>query len=319
VTTNSKFYVLAALLSILCLASGSALLAGQFGEYNWRLDRLSHFSFYYLIVLLVAGPLLIFLRFRIIGLAFLGPALIGLWIMGPYLVPHFRFQTEAPNAVRLINFNVNTANTYHDDVITYLLQSGANIVVLLEVNELWIQRLDRIKADFVYHFEHPRSDNFGLAVYSKYTLKNPSLRYLGAAGVPSLEITVEPNGEETLLFVMHTVPPIDSTGSGLRDEQLREMAKLLAAKTGDKILTGDLNITPWSPIYRDFERRSAMSNCAKRHGVNATWPTTNMTIRIPIDHCLVAGELEVMDVSVGPDLGSDHFPLIVEIDKFRTD
>jgi endonuclease/exonuclease/phosphatase (EEP) superfamily protein YafD len=36
-------------------------------------------------------------------------------------------------------------------------------------------------------------------------------------------------------------------------------------------------------------------------------------LRIPIDHCLVSSELVVLEHTVGPDIGSDHYPLLVTL------
>ena len=47
--------------------------------------------------------------------------------------------------------------------------------------------------------------------------------------------------------------------------------------------------------------------------MRATWPSGLILLRIPIDYCLVSEGIGVMDVQVGPDIGSDHFPLIVDL------
>jgi endonuclease/exonuclease/phosphatase (EEP) superfamily protein YafD len=33
---------------------------------------------------------------------------------------------------------------------------------------------------------------------------------------------------------------------------------------------------------------------------------------VPIDHCLVSPEITILDRRLGPAVGSDHYPLIVD-------
>ncbi len=53
-------------------------------------------------------------------------------------------------------------------------------------------------------------------------------------------------------------------------------------------------------------------------GVQRSWPTSMKvsilgTMRIPIDHALVSRDVKVLDRRVGPFIGSDHFPIMVDI------
>ena len=73
----------------------------------------------------------------------------------------------------------------------------------------------------------------------------------------------------------------------------------------DDIL-GDLNVSPWSPHFGGLLRESG-------RGVQATWPTNLAPMRIPIDHCLVSPDVSVVGRRVGPDVGSDHFPIVVDV------
>lgn len=49
-----------------------------------------------------------------------------------------------------------------------------------------------------------------------------------------------------------------------------------------------------------------------RGRLGVTWPVGFWPLRIPIDHALHSAGVIVRDVRVGPDVGSDHFPLVVE-------
>ena len=36
-------------------------------------------------------------------------------------------------------------------------------------------------------------------------------------------------------------------------------------------------------------------------------------LTIPIDHCLISRDITVSNLYVGPDLGSDHLPLVADL------
>jgi endonuclease/exonuclease/phosphatase (EEP) superfamily protein YafD len=49
-----------------------------------------------------------------------------------------------------------------------------------------------------------------------------------------------------------------------------------------------------------------------------TWPTPlPAPLRVPIDTVFVGGGLSLRDLHAGPDLGSDHLPVIAEIGARR--
>src|SRR4029077_5177180 len=81
------------------------------------------------------------------------------------------------------------------------------------------------------------------------------------------------------------------------------------------ILMGDFNNTPWSDVQTAFRAATGLDN----HGpMVTTWPAQLPTpLRVPIDSIFVGGGLTLRDLHAGPDLGSDHLPLIVEIGSER--
>ena len=97
---------------------------------------------------------------------------------------------------------------------------------------------------------------------------------------------------------------------------LAAAADCLRDLPGPKICVGDLNITPWSPYYRSFVERTKLVNARNGFGLLPSWPTFLFfkCLMLPLDHCLVSDDIRVADARTGEPIGSDHLPLIVEIE-----
>jgi endonuclease/exonuclease/phosphatase (EEP) superfamily protein YafD len=94
---------------------------------------------------------------------------------------------------------------------------------------------------------------------------------------------------------------------------LESARKWLEAQTHPALLVGDLNLTMFSPEYRRFTKDLHLKNARKGFGPLGTWPAWVPFARLPLDHCLVQGDLAVVNCMVGPDIGSDHLPIIVDL------
>jgi endonuclease/exonuclease/phosphatase (EEP) superfamily protein YafD len=109
------------------------------------------------------------------------------------------------------------------------------------------------------------------------------------------------------------MPPGSKETFELRNVQLRGLASLAGQSKGMMILIGDLNVTPWSPDYARLIRDSGLRDARRGHGILPTWPTFFPLMMIPLDHCLISPTLAVSDIRLGPNIGSDHLPLIVDL------
>jgi endonuclease/exonuclease/phosphatase (EEP) superfamily protein YafD len=96
--------------------------------------------------------------------------------------------------------------------------------------------------------------------------------------------------------------------------QAREAANLalfLETQPTDLILMGDLNGAPWGRVQRAFRAKTVLDNHA---GWDFTWPSPlPWPLRLPLDHVLARGHLVVTEFDAGPEIDSDHFPVIAEI------
>ena len=78
------------------------------------------------------------------------------------------------------------------------------------------------------------------------------------------------------------------------------------------LLLGDLNATPWSHPFKRLLQETGLIDGSRGMGYQPTWPAGVLPLLIPIDHCLHSQELRVVHKEVGPMVGSDHYPVIVD-------
>lgn len=114
------------------------------------------------------------------------------------------------------------------------------------------------------------------------------------------------------LAAAHTSPPTGAANSEARNRQLQGIADELAGRPRT-ILCGDLNITPFSPWFASLLTRSGLTDPSRGSGFSPTWMRVLPPIAVPIDHILLSPDLTLVSRTVGPSLGSDHSPVIVEL------
>jgi endonuclease/exonuclease/phosphatase (EEP) superfamily protein YafD len=103
-------------------------------------------------------------------------------------------------------------------------------------------------------------------------------------------------------------------GSSLRNDQLRAIAKFLQGVEGSRLVMGDLNTTSWSPHFRDLLAATGLVDSRRGRGMQPTWTAFRGLVRLPLDHVLVSPDITVTARRVGPPIGSDHLPVIVELE-----
>ncbi|MEM6584089.1 MAG: endonuclease/exonuclease/phosphatase family protein [Pseudomonadota bacterium] len=80
------------------------------------------------------------------------------------------------------------------------------------------------------------------------------------------------------------------------------------------ITAGDFNSTPFGAGYQNFKRRSGLVDSNPRLFRVGTWPANAPNYaRVGIDHVFISREISLVKHSVGPNLGGDHRPLLVEL------
>ena len=229
-------------------------------------------------------------------------------------MPSDHRHSEGLPKLRLLEVNVHTANRQHEAVEKLVIDRKPDILALLEVNERWLDALAGLHRYYPHRIERPQNDNFGIALFSRFPLDDLTLRRLEHDRVYIAVGRFSFGSTPIALAVAHPVPPAGPTSSALRNEQLRQLSEILQNFRGSEIiLLGDLNTSPWSPVYRRLEHSTGLHNAARGLGLFPTWPTAIRPLMIPLDHCLLSSGLRAVSLHTGPEVGSDHLPVLVEI------
>jgi endonuclease/exonuclease/phosphatase (EEP) superfamily protein YafD len=219
---------------------------------------------------------------------------------------------EGP-ALRLLLSNVHTRNQVAQPLLELIADENPDVVCLLEVDRRWLYDLHSLEVTHPHFDCHPRSDNFGIAIYSKLPFDYVQRIELGSGGKPSIHARVEHGGRPFEILVTHPVPPVGRFNAQLRDAQIIDLASLASGLGSRAVIVGDLNATPWTPVFQELLRVGSVRDSMQGHGVHATWPAGWPSwLRIPIDHVLLGMDVTIEDRRVGPYIGSDHRPVIVD-------
>ena len=301
------------------LLQASAFLAAVFSiatlasHLHRYLELFSHFRLQYLAVAIILAVVLFALRSRGWGTVMLIVSAINLVPVAPwYLGPAVAAASDQP--IRLVLSNMYSGNRNAQELIELVLAEKADVVFLQEVTPRHSRELAALRETLEYSLNIPRDDNFGIAVLSRHPFTSAKVVRSPPLGLPTLVVQIAVDDRPISFVTTHPMPPLGAAEwfAG-RNEQLASVARLINGLDGPRVLIGDLNTTMWAAHFRQLVRDTGLINARYGFGLLPTWPAQLGFAGIPIDHCLVSNELSVLNARTGPDVGSDHLPLIVDV------
>lgn len=289
---------------------------GLFLQFNLDLlltDLLSHFRHLYLLIGLMALPVLWHARARfdlflcIAGMALHSPALLYL----PYRLP---LDPHAGNngKIRVLSANVHVANRSYQSLVDALKSQRPTIAVLTEVSEEWRHTFAAIRPDFPYQAAIFRDDCFGIALLSKLPFER-IIRERPSGLPPIIEARFNMNRVPFRLIGIHAVPPVGDSERSVRNRSIAEAADLAAKAEGGVIIAGDLNTAMWSAPYRELIEAAPLRDPRLGRGIFATWPASIWPAILPIDHILHSAQFRSAALQTFSLPGSDHRGIVVEL------
>ena len=299
------------LISVIALGVIVLTVLGFLARIWWVFDLASHFRLQYLVVLLVSGVAFSFgKRWGMASYASIFALINFIILLRLYLRP--RITSQQGQVYRLLQANVLQKNPSADQLTALIQGEKPDFILLVEPNQRWLDELETMLQDYPHWAAAPRSDNYGIALISRIPIVKHEMRTFSAQSNPSVVAEFLLNGSRLTIIGTHPPPPKSASMTALRDQQMEALARFTSQQEGEVLVCGDLNLTPWAPTFLRTLKIGQLKDSTRGFGLQPTWPVNNPLMRVPIDHCLVSPGLHVVRRAVGPAIGSDHFPLIVE-------
>ena len=306
------------IVSFLGYCLGLITLAAFFGGTWWVLDLFAGFRHQIAAGLIVCALVALAAKWRKTAGAIGALALLNIALVAPLFVGPSRPES---GDLRVLSFNILASNRRFEDVIAFIRATDADVVVLHEVTRRWEEAIEEASLaldDWNYQITETRArgDLFGSLVLADPDAAVTSFGF-ALTDPRSIEIIL-PDG--VAMLAIHPLSPSSEFRAEQNDHQLQFATDWAAGRDGPTIVVGDFNATPWSFPFRRLAASANLANSARGFGLELSYPAdSNPLVRISIDHLLFSSDLAVVDRQLGPALGSDHFPLIVDLALTPTD
>jgi endonuclease/exonuclease/phosphatase (EEP) superfamily protein YafD len=314
-------FVRSALLPALAVAAAVHPVATLLARWDWHADVLTSFGLPAQAITLLA--LIVSLQRRRFLLA--GPLLgLAVFQITP-LVPLYRPSSIGPDPtrperLRILSVNVLETNANYAAVAALIRRERPDIVGLIEMTPEWMAGLAAtgVDRDYPYRQDWPFG-GMGMSLWVRGDRPRPEL-LAGATGFsPAMVARLDWAGQRRTVWLVHPMNPfyagagslteIDALGRAIARERGRAEH---VASSDSTIVFGDLNRTDGSPHFGRFLDQARLRDTRLGFGPQPSWPAW-LHYRIAIDHAFVSDDLAVTDRRLGPRVGSDHLPLIVEL------
>ncbi len=295
-----------------------ATLASFFQGHFWWLDLFAHFRWQYVLASLFVLAFSFDSR-RQLYVASL--VLVGnLW--GVSQSGHAMTASDPANInelppISVVFLNTNLYNMRYGEIKSFIKSTGADIVVLSEMRVNWKQSFDPLLQIYPYYHQvmgQAVEDDIpsGIVLLSRYPLENLSSvvnpvrnhAYMLAANV------LHPSGTFTAVGV-HLTNSITPYRAANQKAEVSALADWASKQSRLAFIVGDLNLTPFANQYQKLLTEARLSQSKQNYF--PTWPSSLMPGGIPIDHVLAGSRGNIIEMAVGPDVGSDHRPVIAKI------
>ena len=223
------------------------------------------------------------------------------------------------HSFRLVISNVLMENREHDLWLRVVTEADPDVIVAVEVDAAWDRALGALESRYPFVLRRPQENYYGMVVYSRLPFDGePDVRYLVQNDIPSARLMLRlRDGCRVRLHALHPRPPepINDQSSAPRDAELITVGKEIGETERDvpTIVCGDLNDVAWSFTTQLFLRLSRLLDPRRGRGTYDSFNAKSRFFRFPLDHVFHSDEFKLIDLRVLPYVGSDHFPVMIEL------
>ncbi len=285
------------------------------GNLFWIFELFSAFLAQYLLILILGIPFLVYKKsYKILSVV----AICFIILLVEIIPLYYSTQniSTSNKSLKIMSLNVHTSNQKFKILEDYVLKHNPDFILLEEVNQKWLDNLDEFRKQYPYYIESPRSHNFGISFYSKIKPNNLKIKYFLDNNIPSVIADFQMKNNVLTIIGTHPLAPVRSSWAKARNTQLDAIGQYVKNIKNSVMVIGDFNTPTWSIYFKRLMSEGNLINSQKGYGISPSWPTKPFLLLTPIDHCLISPNIHILNRRIGHNIGSDHYPLIIDFAEF---
>lgn len=222
------------------------------------------------------------------------------------------------NQFSLLVTNVKMKNRNSQPLLELIKTKQPDLLLAMEVDDWWFNQLKELETNYPFSQRTINNVTYGMILYSKYPIENKEVNYLQNDNVPSFRNEIMFNDSIVMqIHCVHPVPP--KLFEDLPDNENQEAVALeklgteIENRTKPTLVAGDLNATVWSYVDDLTKTENILNDVRVGRGFFNTYGAENIFFRWPLDHVFVTKEFKLKSLERLSKIGSDHFPIYVEL------
>ncbi|MBK7108563.1 MAG: endonuclease/exonuclease/phosphatase family protein [Bacteroidetes bacterium] len=246
---------------------------------------------------------------------------IALLILAPGVWPYFK-PGQAPMAntkqelrkieevksdFSVAHFNVKENNKRIGAVTRNALETNADFISFQEIKTITLDSIDLIlKETYPYSISDLSIPGFGMAVYSKYPIKESEV--IIQRDFPILYGVVNIKNRQVHFISATTSTPTSEKGYTNQIKQFKLIAEYSNSIDSALVVMGDMNAVPWSTQITEFLKSTDLLD--SRKDLSGTFPAQSVFVKIPIDYIFHSPELFCPGFATTGNTSSNHLGII---------
>ena len=286
-------------------------LVGFLDRVTWVFEPATIFRLQYSALLLAASLLALVLRQPYVVFAALVLAGINIAVIAPW---QDGVRAAAPSSgdptLRVVAFNVDSGNARYDELAPLVARLRPDVLGLIELTPGWARAAESASPRVRPRRLVVRRGAYGMGLLSADPPASVVTRRFPADGPVALIARFRLSDKPVTFVLVHVHTPF--AGS----VHARELRALAAARPGlgsRLIVCGDFNTVAWSAQFAGFRRAMHLTDVYRGDWHAYSWPSWTPILAVPLDHCLVSSGLAVRARRFASNIGSDHFPLVLDV------
>ena len=299
------------LMFLLGWTAALATVLGFLGGVWWPLDVLADWRFILVAILAVAAVATGFGYSRISAMVFLVAAIVNALLIAPMWLEEQPTLT-AGDRVRVISIDIGFAPDVRQRVIEWVHTAEGDVVVLANAGGTWEPAIEGLPYRIVN--DDPGLTS-GTVVLARNGIPVTVEEVPATLGAVDIAISVPLADRDVTFYAVSVERPVGANASAERLDAFAAINGTLRRTSAPTVVVGNLEASRWSHAFETIS--AELVNSEDGFGYMATYPSFDLPVvgewfGIPVDHAIYTGPITVTHRRVGPNVGTDHRPLLVD-------